>query len=339
LRFQRMISTIDTHTEGEPTRTIIGGLPHIPGDSVPAKMAYVRDHLDDLRQMLMYEPRGNEVMSGAILTPPCREDADMGVIYIEVGGYLPMCGHDTIGCCTALVEAGIVPVEEPITTIRLDTPAGLVVARVAVVNGRAREVTFTNAPAFLYRKDVEVRVPGHGDVTLDIAYGGNFYALVEARQLGLAIEAERAGEIVQAGKAVRAAVNQAVHVQHPEMEFIEGLTHVEFYGPPTRSDADVKNAVVIPPGSIDRSPCGTGTSAKLAVLHARGALQENREFVHESIIGTVFRARIVGTARVGSFPAVIPEISGRAYVTGMHHFVVDPEDPLKRGFLLGVGSS
>jgi proline racemase len=302
-------------------------------------MAYVRDNLDDLRQMLMYEPRGNEVMSGAILTPPCREDADMGVIYIEVGGYLPMCGHDTIGCCTAMVEAGIVPVEEPITTIRLDTPAGLVVARVTVESGRAKEVTFTNAPAFLYRKDVEVFVPGHGRVTLDIAYGGNFYAIAEARQLGLEIKAERAGEIVQAGKAVRAAINQAIRVQHPEMEFIEGLTHVEFYGPPTRPDAHAKNAVVIPPGSIDRSPCGTGTSAKVAVLHARGELQENEEFVHESIIGTIFRARVVGTARVGSFAAVIPEISGRAYVTGIHHFVVDPEDPLKRGFLLGVGSS
>jgi proline racemase len=339
MRLQRMIATIDTHTEGEPTRTIIGGLPHIPGDSVAAKMAYVRDNLDDLRRMLMYEPRGNEVMSGVILTPPCRSDADIGVIYIEVGGYLPMCGHDTIGCCTALVETGIVPVEEPITTIRLDTPAGLVVARVAVVDGSAKQVTFTNAPAFLYRKDVNVDVPGHGRVTLDIAYGGNFYALVEARQLGIEITAERAGEIVQAGKAVRAAVNGAIRVQHPEMEFIEGLTHVEFYGPPTHPDADVKNAVVIPPGSIDRSPCGTGTSAKLAVLHARGKLRENEEFVHESIIGTIFRARIVGTAQVGPFAAVIPEISGRAYVTGMHHFVVDPEDPLKRGFLLGVGSS
>jgi proline racemase len=339
MRFQRMIATIDTHTEGEPTRTIIGGLPHIPGDSVAAKMAYVRDNLDDLRRMLMYEPRGNEVMSGVILTPPCRGDADIGVIYIEVGGYLPMCGHDTIGCCTALVETGIVPVEEPITTIRLDTPAGLVVARVAVVDGSAKQVTFTNAPAFLYRKDVNVDVPGYGRVTLDIAYGGNFYALVEARQLGLEITAERAGEIVQAGKAVRAAVNGAIRVQHPEMEFIEGLTHVEFYGPPTHPDADVKNAVVIPPGSIDRSPCGTGTSAKLAVLHARGKLREDEEFVHESIIGTIFRARIVGTTQVGPFAAVIPEISGRAYVTGIHHFVVDPEDPLKRGFLLGVGSS
>ena len=280
MRFQRMITTIDTHTEGEPTRTVIGGLPHIPGDTVPAKMAYVRDHLDDLRQMLMYEPRGNEVMSGVILTPPCREDADIGVIYIEVGGYLPMCGHDTIGCCTALVEAGIVPVQEPVTTVRLDTPAGLVVARVAVSEGRAKQVTFTNAPAFLYRRDVRVDVAGYGPVALDIAYGGNFYAIVEARQLGLEIAGARAGEIVQAGKAVRAAVNRSVRVAHPEKAFIEGLTHVEFYGPPTHPDADVKNAVVIPPGSIDRSPCGTGTSAKLAALHARGELRENEEFVH-----------------------------------------------------------
>lgn len=337
MRFARMISTIDTHTAGEPTRTIIGGLPYIPGKTMSDKMLYLRTHMDSLRTMLMYEPRGNEVMSGAILTQPCNAKADIGVIYIEVGGYLPMCGHDTIGCCTAMIETGIVTVEEPVTTIRLDTPAGLVVATVTVDNLIAKSVTFKNIPSFLYKSDIDVEVPGYGQVTLDIAYGGNFYALVEARKLGLSIVPERAGELVRAGVSIRKAVNSQLRVKHPERSFIEGLTHVEFYGPPTRPEAHVKNAVVIPPGSIDRSPCGTGTSAKLATMYAKGEWRMGQEFVHESIIGTVFRARIAEEARVGNIPAVVPEITGSAYVTGIHQFVVDPDDPLKQGFLLGKG--
>ncbi len=337
MRFQRMITTIDTHTEGEPTRTVIGGLPHIPGKTMAEKMLYLKKNMDSLRTMLVYEPRGNEVMSGAILASPCRPDADIGVIYIEVGGYLPMCGHDTIGCCTAMIEAGIVPVEEPVTTIRLDTPAGLVTARVIVEGLSAKGVTFRNIPSFLYQRDVEVEVPGFGQVILDIAYGGNFYALVEASKLELEIVPERAGDLVRAGIAIRKAVNSQVRVQHPEKPFIEGLTHVEFYGPPTHPEAHAKNAVVIPPGSIDRSPCGTGTSAKVATLYVKGALKLGEEFVHESILGTLFKAQIVEETMVGDLLAVVPEVTGRAYVTGINQFVVDPEDPLKEGFLLGMG--
>jgi len=332
-----MISTIDTHTAGEPTRTIIGGLPYIPGKTMSDKMLYLRTHMDGLRTMLMYEPRGNEVMSGAILTQPCNAQADIGVIYIEVGGYLPMCGHDTIGCCTAMVEAGILPIEEPITTVKLDTPAGLVVATVAVEGFVAKSVTFKNVPSFVYKTDVKVEVPGYGRAVLDIAYGGNFYALVEAKSLGFTIVPERAGELVRAGVSIRKAVNSQLHIKHPEKPFIEGLTHVEFYGPPTHPEAHAKNAVIIPPGSIDRSPCGTGTSAKVATLYAKGKLKMGQEFVHESIIGTIFQARIVEETKVGNLPAVVPEITGRAYVTGINQFVVDPDDPLKEGFLLGMG--
>ena len=337
MRFARMISTIDTHTAGEPTRTIIGGLPYIPGKTMSDKMLYLRTHMDGLRTMLMYEPRGNEVMSGAILTQPCNAKADIGVIYIEVGGYLPMCGHDTIGCCTAMVEAGLVPVHEPVTKITLDTPAGLVVASVAVEDLVAKSVSFRNIPSFLYEADVAVDVPSYGRVIMDIAYGGNFYALVEAKSLGLTIVPERAGDLVKAAVSLRKAVNSQLHIKHPEKPFIEGLTHVEFYGPPTHRDAHAKNAVVIPPGSIDRSPCGTGTSAKLATLYAKKEWKLGQEFIHESIIGTVFRARIVKETKVGDIPAVVPEITGSAYVTGIHQFVVDPDDPLKEGFLLGMG--
>jgi len=211
------------------------------------------------------------------------------------------------------------------------------VAKVAVDDLIAKSVTFKNIPSFLYRSDVEVDVPDYGRITMDIAYGGNFYALVEAKGLGLDIAPEEAGDLVRAGVSIRKAVNDQLTVRHPERPFIEGLTHVEFYGPPARPEAHAKNAVVIPPGSIDRSPCGTGTSAKLATMYAKGEWKVGQEFVHESIIGTLFRARITEETRVGKLPAVIPEITGSAYVTGINQFVVDPADPLKEGFLLGRG--
>lgn len=335
MRFERMITAIDTHTGGEPTRTIIGGFPRIPGKTVSEKMIYLRDHMDWLRTMLMHEPRGHSVMSGAILTEPSDPRADIGVIYIESGGYLPMCGHDTIGCCTALVETGMVPVTEPVTEITLETPAGLVTAKVQVEGNIARSVTFTNIPAFVYLQDVKVDVPGFGSVTLDIAYGGNFYAIVEAKRFGLTIAPGNAKEIVRIGRAIKDAVNSKMTIQHPEKPFIQGLTHVEFYGPPTHPEAHAKNAVLITHDAIDRSPCGTGTSAKLAVLYSKGEISIGEEFVHESIIGTIFRARIIAETEVAGFKAVVPEITGSAYITGIHQFVVDPDDPLKDGFLLG----
>jgi len=336
MRFSRLISTIDTHTEGEPTRTVIGGIPRIPGKTMGEKMVYFRDNLDALRRTLMFEPRGHGVMSGAILTEPCDPRADVGVIYIETGGYLPMCGHDTIGCCTALVEAGMVPVREGITDIRLDTPAGLVTAQVLVKDGAAREVTFRNIPSFLYMRDARVRLPGGRDVTMDIAYGGNFFGILDARQVGLEIRPERAGDIIRIANMIREATYEQIRVVHPENPIIDRMTHVEFYGEPTQPGADVRNAVVFPPGQIDRSPCGTGTSARLAALHARGELAVGQEFVHESILGNVFRARIVEETLVGGLKAVVPEVTGSAWVTGINSWVIDPDDPLKNGFLLGV---
>jgi proline racemase len=331
-----MLTCIDTHTGGEPTRTVIGGLPRIKGKTVSEKMLYMRDHMDWLRTFLMYEPRGHSVMSGALLVEPSDPRADVGVIYIETGGYLPMCGHDTIGCCTAMVEAGIVPAVEPETVIRLDTPAGLVTARVAVKEGAAESVTFKNVPCFLYLRDAEVQVPGYGRVTLDIAYGGNFYGILEARKLGLELKPEFAGGIIAAGNALRRAVNSQIRVQHPEKPFISGMTHVEFFGPPTQPEVDVRNTVVFPPGEIDRSPCGTGTSAKVATLWARGEMNMGRELVQESIIGTIFRARVAEEVEIAGYRGIIPEVTGSAYVTGIHQFVIDPRDPLKDGFLLGV---
>lgn len=235
-----------------------------------------------------------------------------------------------------MVEAGIVPVTEPTTTINLETPAGLVETKAQVEGSVAKSVTLTNIPSFLYKEGVHVDVPGYGDVTLDIAYGGNFYGIVEAERFGITISPKTAGQLVRVGHDIRDAVNKQVDVRHPEKPFIQGLTHVEFYGPPTHPEAHCKNAVLITHDALDRSPCGTGTSAKLATLYSKGKIAIGEEFVHESIIGTIFRSRIVRTATVAGLTAVVPEITGSAYVTGINQFVMDPEDPLKNGFLLGV---
>ena len=334
MKIRRAFQTIDSHTVGEPTRTIVGGIPVIPGSTMSEKMLYLRDEADWIRQVLMYEPRGNEVMSGAVLTTPCTPGADIGVIYIEVGGYLPMCGHDTIGVSTALVEAGMVPVSEPYTHINLDTPAGLVKVKVLVSDGVAKEVSFTNVPSFVMKKDVTVDVPEYGKITLDISYGGNVYAILPAERVGLTVAPENSRKLIAAAAPVKKAVNEQVKICHPEKSYINEVTHVEFYGPPSVKGASVKNAVVIPPGAIDRSPCGTGTAAKMALMHARGQLAIGEEFVHESIIGSIFKCRILEETTESGIPAIVPEVTGSAYITGMHTFFIDPDDPFPRGFQL-----
>lgn len=330
-----MFSTIDTHTGGEPTRTVIGGIPVIPGKTVSDKMLYLQEKEDWIRKVLMLEPRGNDVMSGVILTEPCSPGADLGVIFTEVGGYLPMCGHDTIGVSTALIEAGIIKPIEPYTYITLDTPAGVVKVKVLVEDNVAKEVSFTNIPSFVFGQDIKVEVPSLGTVKLDIAYGGNFYAIVNAEDLGITIAPQEAQKIIHIGNLIKDSLNQQVKVFHPEKDFINEVTHVEFSAPPTHPEANRKNAVLIPHGSIDRSPCGTGSSAKLACLYSKGELKIGSTFVHESIIGTIFKCRVLEETTAGSFKAVIPEITGSAYVTGMHTFVIDPDDPLQEGIKIG----
>ena len=334
MNIKRVFNTVDTHTGGEPTRTITGGMPYIPGKTIAEKMLYLKEKEDWIRQFLMYEPRGNEVMSGVFLTEPCLPQGDMGVIFIEVGGYLPMCGHDTIGVCTTLIETGIIKAQEPYTYINLDTPAGLVKTKIKVENQKAKEVSFTNVPSFVFLQDALVKVPGLGLLKMDISYGGNFYAILEAVDLGIEIIPQRAKEIVALGNEIKEAVNREISVYHPKASFIDEVTHVEFSAPSLNYQGGLKNAVVIPPGAIDRSPCGTGTSAKMASLHAKGKLGLNQEFFHESIIGSTFKCKIIGEAMVGDFKAIIPEITGSAYITGMHTFILDPEDPFPKGFQL-----
>jgi proline racemase len=332
MKLSNIFPAIDTNTGGEPTRTILGGIPHIPGNTMSEKMHYMEENKDWIRKMLMLEPRGNEVMSGAYLTPPCSEGADIGVIYIEVGCYLPMCGHDTIGVTTALIESGIIEAKEPYTYINLDTPAGVVKVRAEVEDYQVKDVYFENVPSFVFAQDIEVDVPELGKVTLDISYGGNFFAIVKAIDVGLKVNPESAKEIVRKGNLIKDAINEQVKVYHPENEYMNEVTHVEFSDVPSVEGADKRNAVVIIPGSIDRSPCGTGTSAKLASLYAKGEIRIDETFVHESIISSTFKCRIKSTTKVGEFDAIIPEIGGNAFVTGINTFTIDKDDPIKYGF-------
>jgi proline racemase len=327
---KRYIAAVDSHTEGMPTRVVTGGVEPLPGDTMLERKLRFEAERDDLRLLLMREPRGHSAMSGAILQPPTRPDADWGVLFIEVSGCLPMCGHGTIGVATVLVETGMVAVTEPETVVRLDTPAGLVESRVAVSDGRAEAVTIRNVAAFLHARDQVAQVDGLGEVRYDWAFGGNFYALVDAASVGLEVDPARAAQLIDAGARIREAVREPVH---PVDERIAGCHHVVFHAP-GRDGAHARNATSIHPGWLDRSPCGTGTCARMASLHARGELAIGAEFVNESIIGTRFVGRLVDEVEVGGVRAVVPEVTGRAWITAMGQYLLDERDPFPAGFTL-----
>jgi proline racemase len=338
MKFKKIISAVDSHTEGEPARVVVGGVPVIPGTTMQEKWLWAKANLDNLRKMLMFEPRGSNVMSGSIITAPATPGADIGVIYIEVSGFLPMCGHGTIATATVLVETGIVEPKEPITEIVLDTPAGLVRARVQVEGGVVQNVTIQNIPSFLYKSDVLVNVPGLGQIRLDIAYGGNFYALVPAEAAGLELVPGRAREIIRKAVAIRDAIFEQVEVVHPTIPSIRHCSHVRFISPSPTPGVSTRNAVLYSAEAIDRSPCGTGTSAEMACRYAKGQQKLNEEFVSESIIGSLFQGCLIEETRVGELTAVVPTIRGRAFVSGIQQFVLDERDPWPQGFYLGESS-
>lgn len=333
MRTRHVFHAVDSHTEGMPTRVITGGVGVVPGATMAERRRHLIEELDHIRTLLMYEPRGHSAMSGAILQPPTRPDADYGVLYIEVSGALPMCGHGTIGVATVLVETGMVPVTEPVTTVRLDTPAGLVAVDVRVEDGAAKAVTLTNVPAFSVALDRKAEVPGLGTVTYDLAYGGNFYAFVQLEELGLPFDRARKDDLLAAGLAIMDAVNATDRPVHPENPQINGLKHV-YLAAPGSDAAHSRHAMAIHPGWFDRSPCGTGTSARMAQLHARGELPLGQDFVNESFIGTRFTGRLVAETEVGGLPAVVPTVTGRAWITGTAQYFLDPDDPFPAGFLL-----
>ena len=326
-----MFTAVDSHTEGMPTRVITGGVGVIPGATMNEKRLHFMEHMDDIRLFLMNEPRGHSAMSGAILQAPTRPDADWGVVYIEVSGCLPMCGHGTIGVATVLVETGMVDVVEPVTTIRLDTPAGLVIARVAVSDGHADSVTIENVPSYSVRLDDTVEVPGHGTISYSLAFGGNFYAMVELDAVGLAFDRANQQKILTAGLAIMNAINATNPPRHPEIDGLEHCHHVQFIAPGSTAQFS-RHAMAIYPGWFDRSPCGTGTSARMAELWSRGELAIGEDFVNESFIGSRFTGRLLRETTVSGIPAVVPTITGRAWVTGIGQYLLDPSDPFPTGF-------
>ncbi|GAB4588915.1 proline racemase family protein [Nocardia sp. IFM 10818] len=332
MRSSMIISAIDTHTEGMPTRVVTGGVGAIPGDTMAQRRIHFIEHLDGLRRLLVNEPRGHASMSGAILQPATTPDGHYGVLFIEVSGLLPMCGHGTIGVATALVEAGMVPVTEPVTEIRLDTPAGRVVASVNISAGHADSVSLRNVPAYCDSLDNDVEVPGLGTVRYDMAYGGNFYAIVDPAKLGLPFDRAEKDRIADAGLRIMRAVNEFRRPVHLEDERISGCKHVLFLDPASEP-AHTRNAMAIHPGWFDRSPCGTGTSALLARQHARGLISGDQVLRNDSFIDTTFYAKAVETTTVGGHPAIVPEITGRAWLTATATYLLDPSDPFPEGFV------
>lgn len=334
MEFVKSINVIDTHTMGEPTRIIVGGLPVIPGNTMPEKKKYLEENMDYIRSMVMHEPRGHKDMFGAIITQPTCPEADIGVIFMDGGGYLNMCGHGSIGVSTMLVETGMVEKVEPFTEIVLEAPAGLIKARVEVEDGKVKGTSITNVPSFLYKEDIEIQVPNVGKVKLDISFGGSFFALVNANQLGMKVDLENVNELVEVGLAIRDILNRDVKISHPEKPHINTVDLVEIYDLPSTEGADFKNVVVFGMGQFDRSPCGTGTSAKIATLYAKGKIGINEPFVYESITGTTFIGKVLRKTKIGEYNGIVPEITGRAFITGFNQLVVDPEDPFRNGFAL-----
>ena len=329
----RSVKTVESHTEGMPTRVVVDGIGEIPGKTAFEKRAYFMEHMDHIRQWLMFEPRGHGAMSGAIIQPSTRTDADVGVVYIEVSGCLPMCGHGTIGLATVLVEKNLVTVVEPTTTIRLDTPAGLVTVDVLVKDGRALNVTITNVPSFLYQRDQVVDVPGIGKLQYDMAYGGNFYAIVPIERVGIAFERRNGAKFLEAGLAISDAINEQNRPVHPENPEIAICHHIDFITP-GNNPLHWKNAMAIYPGWFDRSPCGTGTSARLAQMVARGEFKDSDVLINESWIGSHFEGRVKEHTSVAGFDAIIPTITGRAWVMGEATWILDSTDPFPNGFLV-----
>ena len=324
---------VDAHTCGNPVRVVVAGGPQLPNVSMAEKrQIFVRDH-DWIRRALMFEPRGHDVMSGTILYPSSRDDCEIGFLFIEVSGCLPMCGHGTIGTVTAAIEEGLlVPREEG--KIAIEAPAGRVLIEYERQGRHVEQVRLFNVASYLHAADVVIEVPGLGALTIDVSYGGNFYAIIEPQTNWAALDAMTADDIVRLSPLVRRAAERALSPVHPEDDRICGVSHVMWCDAPKAVGADARNAVFYGDKAIDRSPCGTGSSARMAQLVAKGRLSVGATFVHESIIGTLFNCRVEGESRVGSNPAILPSVAGWARVTGHNTIYVDDHDPLAHGFQL-----
>jgi proline racemase len=347
MAFSRRITAVDAHACGEPGRVIVSGAPDVEGDTMFDKMLAFRTHHDDLRRLMLREPRGYPAANCNVLLPPTRPEANAGFVIMEQTEYPPMSGTNTICVTTVLLETGIVEAREPFTELVLETPAGLVDVTAEVRNGKVTRVTFRNVPAFALHLDAVVDVPELGPVGVDVAWGGMFYVIADARQFGLRLDPDEGRVIVRIGEMIKAAAREALAAVHPVNPAIEGISISQLWGPASDPDASRRNAVVVSTGTldwerpetwtgaIDRSPCGTGTCAAMAVLHAKGELGLHQDFVHEGILGTRFVGRLVEETAVGDRRAVVPMLSGQAWITGFAEYVVDESDPFPEGFTLG----
>lgn len=322
---------VDGHTCGNPVRLVAGGGPRLEGANMVEKRAHFLREFDWIRTGLMFEPRGHDMMSGAILYPPTRADCDIAFLFIETSGCLPMCGHGTIGTVTMALERGLVTPREK-GVLRIDTPAGLVEARYQEKDGYVDNVRITNVGSFLHSADLEAEVEGLGFIKADVAYGGNFYAIIEPQKNFPGLKHVNPSDILRWSPKVREAFRAKYQFVHPENPAINGLSHVMWTGTPTHKEAHAKNAVFYGDKAIDRSPCGTGTSARMAQWAARGKLKVGDEFIHESIIGTLFRGRVEKAVTLGSYNGIIPSIEGWARMTGYNTIFIDDRDPLAHGF-------
>jgi proline racemase len=347
MRLARMIQAIDAHACGEPGRVIVGGVLDVPGKTMYDKMCYLRDHGDGLRKRMLREPCGYPAMCCNLILPPTDPEAQAGYVIMEPTEYPGMSGTNTICVTTVLLETGMLPMSEPVTEVTLEAPAGLIRVRAECHNGKVTSVTFRNVPAFAAYLDTPVEVPTLGTVKVDVAYGGMFYAIADAAQFGLRLTPDEGRDIARITEMVKAAAAEQLPVVHPLQPGFQGITIAQLSGPPTHPQAQRKNVVVVSTGKldwdkpstwtgvIDRSPCGTGTCAKMAALYAKGQLGLNQDFVHEGILGTLFTGRLVAETQVGPYKAVVPTLSGQAWIYGLSNYVIEPDDPFPEGYTVG----
>lgn len=320
-----LLQTVDTHTMGEPTRIVLKGIPRLNTGTMWDKKRELEEKFDHIRKVLMNEPRGHSDMFGAFITEPCHEKCDVGVVFADTGGYLNMCGHGTIAVVTAGISLGFIEKKEDVS---LDTPAGIIECKVTFDNDNVTQVSFRNVPSFVYDRNLTIMIEEVGELTLDIAYGGNFFAILDAGQIQKSLTLENSSYLADLGLKIRDQVNEDVKIAHPDNPNINTVDLVEFSE--KIDDNNYRNVVVFGGGQIDRSPCGTGTSAKLALLD----LPVGEEMRHESIIDSYFTAQVLEKTNVDRYKAIVPEISGSAWITGFHQFVLDYNDPFKQGFLI-----
>jgi len=338
MQFEKILKIIETHTAGSPTRHIVGGAPRIKGNTMAEKMQYLHDRHDWIRKVVMQEPRGHASMSGTLYVPPCNPEADMGILYFDACDYMTMCGHSTIAVSTVLVETGMVEKKEPVTVVKLDTPAGLVTAEVKVENGSVKEVTFANVPSFLYASEM-IEIEGYEPVRCDVAFGGMAYAIVPVKQFGVTVDPANIHKLMELAHKIFDVAQPQIGFVHPEHPFMDRIHSVMFTQPGT-DGADSREVVILIPAeegnstAVDRSPCGTGTSARIAAELAHGRIKLGQPFVQESIVGTRFTGRIDERQDTCGYTGGIPKITGSAYITALSDFVVSADDPLKDGFIL-----